>query len=276
MTALPKQHTSDVRSEGSTCVPASQSETIWEALICKDDHPEWQHLPPALRSEDAEVMLKSMQGALRKLAYRKAGARLLVRLLETSTDHAGVVADEFLGVAATVAAHRFGHRVIQAIIQRQTDAASSDITVRVLLDELLLDVAYLITDKFGRRVICALLEFGSTSDQHAVLEALSEDLVLHALDRHGSHIVALALEQCKDNRQEALCQELLDLHVFMLADSAAGCRVITSLLQHCCAPDARAELLSQLMVAEEPLFATRHGRRLVKELDHFDLDALDF
>merc|ERR1712048_950686 len=152
---------------------------------------------------------------------------------------------------------------------------SPDITVRVLIDELLLDVAFLIADKFGRRVIAALLELGSASDQHAVLEAMSEDLVVQALDPHGSHVVALALQHCTGIRQEEMCRELLDSHVAMLADSAAGCRVIESLLQHCWAPDARAELLSQLLVAEEPLFATRHGRRLIKELSHFNFDALD-
>lgn len=69
--------------------------------------------------------------------------------------------------------------------------------------------------------------------------------------------------------------ELLDSHVAMLAESAAGCRVIESLLQHCRVPDLRAELLSQLLVAEEPLFASRHGRRLIKTFGHFSFDALE-
>jgi hypothetical protein len=213
-----------------------------------------------LLGSDVEAQLR---GNVRKCAVNKAGSRLLVELLANPA-HLGWIADELIGAGIAVAGQRFGCRVLVALVRLHFAQQELDVTASVLLEELLEEAGELAGCRHGSRVLCALLEHGDSQVRNVIARGLLPDLMDHCLDRYGSKAVACMLTVCARESRKAVVRELLDAHLAVLAEGPEGCRVLMALLSglRCC-----SEAFEQLEEAEAALWATRHGRRLIKEFD---------
>lgn len=204
-----------------------------------------------------------LRGNVRKCSVNKAGSRLLLQLLADPA-HLGWIADELIGAGLTVAGQRFGCRVLMALVRSHFAQQGQDITTAVLLEELLEEAGELAGCRHGSRVLCALLEHGDGEVRNAIVRGVLPDLVDHCLDRSGSQVVACILRVCARESRKAVARELLDAHLAVLAEGPEGCRVLMALLsglRRC------SEAFEQLEEAETALWATRHGRQLIKEFN---------
>lgn len=179
--------------------------------------------------------------------------------------HVTFVAEEILGVAARVARHRYGCRVIIRLLEHSATEAS---TVS-LVEELLTEAPALLRHSYGHFVLQAVLEHGLPCHKHCIALALQgqdedEDaLLLNANNRHASCVVETALMYCSQEDTESLCEKTLAKHcnVLALAENPFGCYVLNALLalrgKH--APTA----LSVLHDAAPQLQESKPGRRLL-------------
>lgn len=189
------------------------------------------------------------------------------------------VSEELIGIAAQIARHRFGCRVIIRLLEHSAKQAE---TVN-LVHELLMEAAGLSRHTFGHFVIQAILEHGLPLHRQSIVAAMrgsnndEKDHLMHiAINRHGCHVVEEAMAWCSPEDVQSMCGVLLadQTSVLQLAHNQFGCYVLRAIWRRLgkyaqgawlCIHDASAELRD-----------TKHGNKLLDFLGFTDDHASAF
>jgi hypothetical protein len=101
---------------------------------------------------------------------------------------------------------------------------------RALFDEILIHAETLIRHSFGSYVMQHVLEFGPPEHQLRVVEALRKDLFETSACKRASRLVEAALRLCGADEQEAITTELIDnCNLLSLSMDQSGCHVVKAL-----------------------------------------------
>lgn len=144
---------------------------------------------------------------------------------------AAFVAEELIGVAAQVARHRYGCRVIIRLLEHFATQAC----VASLVDELLKEAQELLRHSYGHFVLQAVLEHGLPCHRHSIamaLQGVPDSLLRNAMNRHASCVLEAALMYCAQDDVHSISAKLLTdpCKVLALAQSQFGCFVLKALL----------------------------------------------
>jgi len=198
--------------------------------------------------------------------------QLVVEVMPTK--RSSFVAEEIAGVAARVARHRHGCRVIIRLLEHSATEAS----VISLVEELLLEAPELLRHSYGHFVLQAVLEHGIPCHKHSIAMALhgqdgnTETLLQNAMNRHGSTVFETALMFC--SAEDTLLLSNIALaqpsNAMALAYSQFGYFVLKALLAR---PDACVqESRNFVCEAASELEKSKQGRKLLEHLG-FDVPA---
>eukprot|EP00812_Abedinium_dasypus_P004415 NODE_1549_length_1114_cov_353.947120.p1 GENE.NODE_1549_length_1114_cov_353.947120~~NODE_1549_length_1114_cov_353.947120.p1 ORF type:complete len:280 (+),score=85.61 NODE_1549_length_1114_cov_353.947120:3-842(+) len=181
---------------------------------------------------------------------------------ELPPSEAYFIAEEFAGVAARYAKHRYAIRVFCRIVEHfPPDYAQG------LLDEAMQEVAALCTHPYGHYLVEHVLEHGFGQHRAIVLQALLDDALRIAAHIHGSLVIECALLYLEFGQRRALCSALVNDtgSLVRLACSRFGRFVAKALLDLNDAEES-AKVRSLLTLASESLEATKHGRDVLAAL----------
>jgi len=182
-------------------------------------------------SKDAAALALGLRGHVRDIIWSMHGNYVLQKVIEViPASVACFIVQELRGVAAEVARHRFGCRVLCRLLEH---LSSSDQQTCSLVDEILQDTVALCRHNFGNFVIQHVLEFGIEEQKHTVACALCKDISGNARNQNASHAIEKALSCCSGGDRDAilgnLCRDPSDL--LELAQHQFGCFVVRALLR---------------------------------------------
>lgn len=182
-------------------------------------------------SKDAAALALGLRGHVRAIIWSMHGNYVLQKVIEViPASVACFIVQELRGVAAEVARHRFGCRVLCRLLEH---LSSSDDQTCSLIDEILEDAMELCRHNYGNFVIQHILEFGLASQKHVVACVLSKDISVNARHQNAAHAIEKALSYCpagdRDLLLENLFQDSRDL--LELAKHQSGCYVVRALLK---------------------------------------------
>jgi len=171
------------------------------------------------------------------------------------------VAEEMVDIAANVARHRYGCRILCRLLE----FANNQKTVVQIVEELLKEADDLCCHSFGHHVLQSVMEHGLQQHKRRVVQVLLSDLPGFAKQCHSSYLVETALQHSAPEDQECLLFELSQADIIAdLALERYGCYVAKALLQH---PKVDVQAAKDKMWRRRlELQATKHGQHLLAEL----------
>jgi pumilio RNA-binding family len=179
---------------------------------------------------------------------------------------ASFVSDELIGNVAEVARHRYGCRILCRLVEHHSGAES--MATKILIDELLQDVAPLCHHSFARHVIESVLEHGTYEQRHKVAVEISRDMLHHARNRNSSYVVERALSSCSIEDQRMIASEFLRSgrdRVVGLAMHDCGSHVVKALLISECTE--YVQMIRQILKASEArLTLSKYGKRFLEKI----------
>lgn len=200
---------------------------------------------------------------------------------------ASFVAEELKGSGAAVARHRYGCRIMCRLLEHSApDQGTVDLT-----NEVLEEAFELCRHSFARHVLQSILEHGMTDQRDKVSKALRTDLLRNARNRNASYVIERAMTYCSGAERKALTAELLGMPspeeqgarkpasgrwavrpgatssqgIVALAQNQFGSYVVRALLRQ--PSEASRTAIGQLRAAASQLQRTKHGQRLLEELE---------
>jgi hypothetical protein len=227
-----------------------------------------QALKVAPRSLREELVLE-LHGHVREAMDSPHANFVIQQVVEIMpVSRAEFVAVELSGVAAQVARHQYGCRVIVRLLEH---SATDSRTVGVV-NELLTEAHELVRHSFGHFVLQAVLEHGSPCHRHCVAVALrgrdgDEQGILHnVMNRHASCVFETAMQYCSPEDKHFMCAELLAQpgNALLLAQNQFGCFVLKPLLAW---PGQHVQVATQLIQeASSQLQGTKAGQKTLELL----------
>jgi len=184
-------------------------------------------------ASDREILVAEMHGRVRDAVVSPHANFVIQKIVETMPAAlASFVAEELTGIAAEVARHRYGCRILCRLVEHQNHCSKGSATEAVI-DELLRDARVLCLHSFARHVVGSLLEHGTAEQRHRVVESLHGTVLSHARKRSASYIVENAFSFCDDRDKHTLANELLaeSGRFIELAMHDAGSHVVRALLR---------------------------------------------
>jgi len=219
---------------------------------------------------EREIIVAEMRGHVRDAVSSPHANFVIQKIVEMMPAAlASFVADELRGVAAEVARHRYGCRILCRLVEHQ-DSCSDNASTARLIEEILVDARQLCLHSFARHVVDSVLEHGTSEQRHRVAESLRGSVVSHARKRSASYTVENAFVFCSLNDKETLANELLaDPARFLdLAAHDAGSHVVRALLRMETRQGAEhVDRAKRILLAEsDRLQGAKYGQRLLDEL----------
>ena len=117
--------------------------------------------------------------------------------------------EEIEGHRVAVARHRYGCRLINALLNRQLMQAENDPIFAEFVGELIRTTTILSRHDFGKHAIKMILEHGSSALHRRVCAELVEDLAKVACHRNGRGVILCALNTMSHDMQEDFVFKLL-------------------------------------------------------------------
>lgn len=215
---------------------------------------------------DAEALAAQFRNHVREAIDDKNANYVVQKFVELlPASSLDFVFEEFKGVVAEVARHRYGCRIICRLLEH----FATDPTMVDLITELLAESGNLARHLFGYHVMRALLEHGLPEHRRRVVtEALSGREVRAAKHRQASFVVEKALAFCDADSRDALAGGLVSKpgSVIALAKHQFGRHVVRELLRLPRESPPAQAARTELQHAATHLRATKHGRRCIEEL----------
>jgi len=175
------------------------------------------------------------------------------------------VAEELATVAAEVAQHRYGCRVLSRLVEHHLCGNSACPAVSDLIDELLLETDQLIHHNFARHVLDLVLEHGNARHKQRIAQTICSNIFHHAKNRCASYVVEKSLALCSAADSWAIASDLLaDPEQFlMLAMHECGMHVVRAVMQShsACAQKTKDILLANV----DRMKSSKYGKRLLDE-----------
>lgn len=211
---------------------------------------------------DAAKLVAELHGHVWEAATSPHANHVLQKIVTQLTFNAArFVAEEMLGIAANVARHRFGCRILCRLLE----FSNNQKTVLKIVEELLQEADDLCRHSFGHHVLQSVMEHGHEQHKGCLVQVLLSDLLDFAKQRHSSYLVETALQHSAPEDQESLLFVLSQPGIIVdLALEGYGSYVAKALLRH---PKVDAQAaMDQISRRRPELQATKHGQRLLAEL----------
>lgn len=230
-------------------------------------------LPQAFKEE----LIRELHGHVREAIASPHGNFVIQRVIQVMpTVHAAFVAEELVGVAAEVARHRFGCRIVARLLEH---SAMDGNTIR-FVDELLIDAARLIRHSYGHFSIQSVLEHGLPQHRQSVAIALlagvgaEETMACTALTRIGSNVIEAAMMHCSLDDASSLSEELLKYpgNVLQLAQNQYGSYVLRACLRRL---GKHAVIWREVQAVSNELQSSKHGKKLLEIVKSDELVGQD-
>lgn len=155
------------------------------------------------------------------------------------------------------------HRFGCRILCRILEFGSFDnLHTRALFDEILMHAESLCRHSFGSYVMEHVLEFGLPEHQRRVVEVLRKDLFETSACKRASRLVEAALRLCAANEQASLSTELVDnCDLLSLAMHQSGCHVVKALFSM---PQCHwRKAVASLQPFADQLQASKYGKHVL-------------
>jgi len=176
------------------------------------------------------------------------------------------VAEELATVAAEVAQHRFGCRVLSRLVEHHLCGSSACPAANDLIDELLLQTDLLIHHNFARHVLDLILEHGSASHKQCIAHTIRRNIFHHAKNRCASYVVEKSLGLCSAADSSAIASDLLaDPEQFLiLAMHECGMHVVRAVMQS--HRDCLQKAQEILLANADRVKSSKYGKRLLDDM----------
>eukprot|EP00928_Gymnodinium_smaydae_P081687 TRINITY_DN65164_c0_g1_i1.p1 TRINITY_DN65164_c0_g1~~TRINITY_DN65164_c0_g1_i1.p1 ORF type:complete len:490 (-),score=93.57 TRINITY_DN65164_c0_g1_i1:141-1610(-) len=153
----------------------------------------------------AADLASELRGRVREAVESPHGNYVIQKIIEALPPaHAGFVAEELRGVAARVARHRYGCRILCRLLEH----SSAEPSTALLVDEALEENADLCRHNFGHHVIECVLEHGQPAQRHKVCADLCESIRSYAQHRTAVLVLEKALVHCGTEERRRLLEGL--------------------------------------------------------------------
>lgn len=200
------------------------------------------------------------QGNVLALCESPYGHQVLISLIgSVLVTSIPFVAEEISGQAAQVAQSKFGCDVLGSMIMHYPQSHIASIAW-----EIVPETQALCRHAYGHIVIQRLIEYGCTACQSAVLQLLTHDLRLLAMDRTASRVVEKALECLGSEEQRFIALALLhtcrQASIADVACSRCGSSILGQLAD---ADVCTREFRIHLSRAMSRLEKSKFGRRVI-------------
>lgn len=211
---------------------------------------------------EAAPLAAELHGYVRRAVASPHGNYVVQKIIsELPTNLTAFVAQELIGVAAEVARHRYGCRILCRLVEH----AAAEVGTAALLEELLRATGDLSRHNFGHHVIQSILEHGLPEQQRAVAEALVHQLPRNVRSRNATYVLEKVLTYCQRDQQDALVRALVENpeELLAMAESQVGFHVVRALLR---LPLESSQLARELLQRSAPrLQSGRFGSRVLDE-----------
>lgn len=165
------------------------------------------------------------------------------------------------------------HRFGCRLICRLLEFGSfTNVSTVMLMNQVLDTTESLCRHNYGSYVVGHFLEFGTLDHRHRVAGALLSALIQHAANRNGSRVVEAALIHCSPDDREVLVENLLDKSESLrsLAVHQFGCHVVKALLR--VSDDVKRRVWVCILPVLSLLEASNYGRIVIAAAHGTDLD----
>jgi len=223
-----------------------------------------------------DVLVLELHGHVRD-AVDSAHANFVIQLVVEIMPVArtAFVAEELTGLAAQVARHRYGCRVIIRLLEH----SATEKTTISITNELLEQCQDLLRHSFGRFVLQAVLEHGLPEQRHKIAVALRSGpndqngnaILWNAMNRNASCVFETAMLFCSEEDKDGIRKELLGkpASVLKVGQNSFGFFVLRSLLE--CPGETTQDALAVIQEASPVLLGSKQGRKLLGLLPNSDL-----
>lgn len=179
------------------------------------------------------------------------------------------VAEELAGIAADVAQHRFGCRVLSRLVEHHLSGGAPCGATAALIDELLVSTDQLARHNFARHVLELVLEHGSGGHKHRIAQAMQSNAFYYARNRCASYVFEKALAMCNaDDVSMMVASLLVDRAQFLaLAGHECGMHVARAAVMN---PSVEGAAEARTILVEDAgnIEASKYGKRLLEEIGH--------
>lgn len=208
-------------------------------------------------------LVAEFHGHIREMLESPHGnyvVQMVVEVMPTALVH--FVALELVGQALSASCHRYGCRIICRLLEHTAfDGPTVD-----LVDEIITEVKEISRHVFGHHVIRSILEHGLSRQRVEIARVLHSDLQRLVRNRNASYVIEAVLTHGSAEGQQIICNALFKLPdgVVALAQSQFGHHLVRALAR---LPGSASETTLHLLAsASQRLAASKHGRRLLEEL----------
>ncbi len=116
------------------------------------------------------------------------------------------IMDAFHGQVDQLAAHNYGCRVIQRILEHGTEVEK-----RTLMEEIHTHSSFLIADQFGNYVAQHIIAYGEPDDREKMIQLVINNLVAYSKHKFASNVVEKCIEH-GNAEQRKMIQAQLTAH----------------------------------------------------------------
>lgn len=208
--------------------------------------------------KDAIALAGSLRGHVRKAMGSMYANYVLQKVVELTPVSASSFVAEELAGMGSDTAR---HRYGCRIICRLLEFGSPDEpATSQLFAEVLREADTLVRHSFGGYVAQHFLEFGSAEHKQRVGQAVRRHLVTNCLHKRGSRLVEAALQQCAEEDKRAIADELLATRETLLevAQNQYGCHVAKALLR--ASGENRRRVAEYLRPVREQMRTSKYGK----------------
>jgi len=209
-------------------------------------------------AKECVALASSMRGRVRAGMGSMFANYVLQKVIELTPVSASSFVAEEL---AGMGAETARHRYGCRILCRLLEFGSVDEPSAVMLfEEVLTDIDEILRHSFGGYVAQHFLEFGSDEQKRRVGQAVRRNLLSNAAHKRGSRIVEAALQQCAEEDRKGIAEELLASreNVLFLAEDQFGCHVVKALLRT--SDENRRQIIEMLRPEREQMRSSKYGK----------------
>merc|ERR1712194_895242 len=216
---------------------------------------------------EKEALASELRNHVRLLTTSPHANFVIQKVIEvlpvTSTNF---VAEELVTIAADVAQHRFGCRVLSRLVEHHLCGDAASPSTSKLIDEVLLETDQLIRHNFARHVLELILEQGSEAHKHSIAMTICNNALYYAKNRCASYVLEKALSLCTMSDAHAISSALLtdSRQLLALAEHECGMHVVRAIIRSNTDSAQRAKDL--LLKNVQRMNSSKYGKRLLEEV----------
>jgi len=213
---------------------------------------------------DRKMLTGTFHGHVVDLCVSLYGHEALTTLVETMPFCMfGFMISELKGQAAEIARHRFGYRVIEALVRHCSEEQVTEWTYAGLTHEIVREAVDLSRNTHGNFVVQHMLEYGTRVSQCSIIRQMLPVLSSLAIDRTASCVVQKAFDISGFHEQRGLAAALAKatkpISLVDIANSRCGSMLLAEMAKN---DVCNAELRPRLVEGLPRLAGSKYGRRV--------------